>query len=147
MRPLLLALTMLLVQTPPEPPPMRVIRGVVTSIGASDAVTDAEISVAIDKSDLDTVIAAFKYNQKFPMRTLSDGTGHFTFGGIVPGKFTITVQRDGFFANSPDAKGNFRDSVSVTFSSAISSQRWRRTGAVLMFSRLTGPILPFRLDV
>ena len=98
---------------------MRVIRGVVTSsgvvtsIGASDAVTDAEISVAIDKSDLDTVIAAFKYNQKFPMRTLSDGTGHFTFGGIVPGKFTITVQRDGFFANSPDAKGNFRDSVSV----------------------------------
>jgi hypothetical protein len=108
----LLTLTMILIQ-PQAPPVTRDIRGVVISAGTPDAVPDAEVSVGIDKSDLDTVIAAFKYDQKFPKRTTSDGSGHFSFKGLVPGKFIVTVQHDGFFAKAPDAKGNIRDSVSV----------------------------------
>src|SRR5215471_3857187 len=109
---LMLALSLILVQSP-TPPISRSIQGVVTTSETMDAIPDAEVAVAIDKSDLDTVIAAYKYNLKFPLRTTSDGSGRFTVGGIVPGKFIVTVQHDGFLAKPPDGKADLRDSASV----------------------------------
>jgi hypothetical protein len=108
----MLALTLILVQSP-TPSITRSIQGVVTTNGTMDAIPDAEVAVAIDKSDLDTVIAAYKYDLKFPVRTTSDGSGRFSVGGIVPGKFIVTVQHDGFFAKPPDGKGDLRDSASL----------------------------------
>jgi hypothetical protein len=131
---------MLLVQAPQTPPVTRVIRGVVTSFGTPDAVPDAEVSVAIDKSDLDTVIAAYKYNQKFPQRTTSDGSGNFLFSGIVPGKFIVTVQHDGFFAKEPDAKGNIRDSVSVPLTVAADQE-----GSEMSVPMLAGAVVAGRV--
>jgi hypothetical protein len=140
MRTVLLALTMLMVQAPQTPPVTRVLRGVVTSIGTPDPVPDAEVSIAIDKSDLDTVIAAYKYNQKFPVRTTSDGSGHFSFAGIVPGKFIVTVQHDGFFAKTPDTKGNIRDSVSVPVTIAIDQD-----GSEISVPMLSGAVVAGRV--
>ena len=140
MRTVLLTLTMLLAQAPQTPPVTRDIRGVVLSIGTPDAVPDAEVSVGIDKSDLDTVIAAYKYNQKFPMRTTSDGSGHFSLGDMVPGKFIVTVQHDGFFAERPDAKGNIRDSVSVPVTVAAD-----KDGSEISISLLAGAVVGGRV--
>jgi hypothetical protein len=140
MRTVLLALTMFLTQAPQTPPVTRDIRGVVISIGTPDAVPDAEISVGIDKSDLDTVIAAYKYNQKFPMRTTSDGSGHFSLGGLVPGKFIVTVQCDGFFAEAPDPKGNIRDTVSIPVTVAAD-----KDGSEISISMLAGAVIGGRV--
>lgn len=137
---MLAAFTMLMVQTPQSPSVTHTIRGVVTSIGTPDAVPDAEVSVGIDKSDLDTVIAAFKYDQKFPMRTTSDGSGHFSFGGIVPGKFIVTVQHDGFFAKTPDAKGTMKDSDSVPVTVAANQD-----GSELSVPMLAGAVVAGRV--
>src|SRR5215471_19924259 len=98
------------------PPETRTIHGVVTAIGTMDAIPDAEIAVGIDKSDLDTLIAAFKYNQKFPMRTVSDNSGRFSVSGVIPGKYIVTVQRDGFFGKPPEGKTDMRDAVAVPVS-------------------------------
>lgn len=136
MQAVLLTLTMFFIQSPQTPPVTRVVYGVVTSVGTPDAVPDAEVSIGIDKSDLDTVIATYKYNQKFPMRTTSDGGGHFSFGGIVPGKFIVTVQRDGFFAKSPDANGNIRDSVSIPVTVASD-----KDGSEIAISMLAGAVI------
>jgi len=140
MRLLLLTLSMLMVQAAQTPPVTHTIRGVVASIGTPDAVPDAEVSVGIDKSDLDTVIAAFKYNQKYPMRTTSDGSGHFSFGGIVSGKFIVTVQHDGFFAKTPDAKGSIRDSVSVPVTVAADQD-----GSEISLDMLAGAVVAGRV--
>ena len=140
MQSVLLALTMLLVQAPQTPPVTRAVHGVVTSVGTLDAVPDAEISLGIDKSDLDTVIAAFKYNQKFPMKTTSDGSGHFSLNSIVPGNFIVTVQHDGFFAKTPDAKGNIRDSVSVPVTVAAD-----KDGSEISVSMLAGAVVSGRV--
>jgi len=140
MRTVLLALTMLLAQAPQTPPVTRDIRGVVFSFGTPYAVPDAEVSIGIDKSDLDTVIAAYKYNQKFPMRTTSDGSGRFSLGGIVPGKFIVTVQHDGFFAETPDPKGNIRDSVSVPVTVAAD-----KDGSEISIRMLAGAVVGGRV--
>lgn len=140
MRSVLLTLTMLVVQAPQTPPVTHAVHGVVTSAGTPDVVPDAEVSIGIDKSDLDTVIAAYKYNQKFPMRTTSDGSGHFSFSGIVPGKFIVNVQHDGFFAEAPDSKGNIRDSVSIPVTVAAD-----KDGSEISFSMIAGAVIGGRV--
>jgi len=46
--------------------------------------------------------AAIKANPDLPRKAISDGSGHFTIRDIPPGRYTLIVQREGYFGPSPN---------------------------------------------
>ena len=46
--------------------------------------------------------ALMKANPNLPLKTVSDGNGRFTLRDVPPGRYTLVVQREGYFGPSPN---------------------------------------------
>jgi hypothetical protein len=46
--------------------------------------------------------AMMKSNPGLPLKTISDGSGHFTIRDVPPGQYTLIAQREGYFGPAPN---------------------------------------------
>src|SRR5436853_4694797 len=45
-----------------------------------------------------------------PLKAVADGSGHFTFNDVPPGRYALVVQRDGYFGPSPNGSAQLPQS-------------------------------------
>jgi hypothetical protein len=89
------------------------IRGVILRAGTTEGIDGADITISADRSDVSLALQSSRDTQKLPLYVSSDGMGRFNAENLLPGRYVVSVEREGFFDAPGDPVNGWKNVVTI----------------------------------